>query len=152
MLPGCRKEDRWMNFDSGQFKKALVLMGAELPIDTSRPLIAVEGPKDYCKIRSFGWDNVRATLGTEFSDWQLQTLIDYQVPILPLYDDDKGGRAGALRLIRGLKGRVPIMSATYPEGCHDESGKGDPGLLTPVMFRELLQSMRASIKFAFGKT
>lgn len=148
LLPSCTHADRWRNFDAERFKRDRVLLGAELPVDPDRPIIIVEGPRDFFKIRSLGWDNVRATLGSDASDWQIEVLAGYGVDVVPLYDEDRAGEDGRRKLRRRLKG-TSVLSFKFPDEAIDsQTGKGDPAMLTKVTFAELVLSFRRGFNFA----
>ena len=126
-------------------------MGAELKVSKNDPIIVVEGPRDFFKIRSLGYDNVRATLGSKPSDWQAETLASYGKDIVPLYDEDNAGKAGRRELRKQLKGRCKVLSFRFPESAIDpESGKSDPAMLTKETFGELLESFKDVYDFSFG--
>lgn len=153
MVVDCPHENRWRNFDAEAFKRETVMMGMELPVDPDKPMIVVEGPRDFFKIRSFGWDNVRATLGASMSEWQLERLKQYELDVVPLYDEDRAGEAGRRKLRKALSGHVHVLSHSFPpEAVDPEKGKGDPAMLTPELFQVLVQSFRRSFNFARLKT
>lgn len=148
LLPSCTHANRWRNFDAGSFKRERVLVGAELPVDPDKPLIIVEGPRDFFKIRSLGWDNVRATLGSDASAWQIDTIASYGIDVVPLYDEDRAGEDGRRKLRKALKG-TSVLSFKFPEEAIDQhTGKGDPAMLTKETFAELVLSFRKGFNFA----
>lgn len=141
MRPDCPKELRWCNLDAESFKKEFVIMGEELPVDPSKPLVVVEGPRDFYSIRKFGWDNVRAILGSKASEWQLAYLASKGVPIVPVLDSDTAGCLGTLHMRRHLsKAGVKVWSYRYPE--FPEGVKQDPGNLTASLFTDLAASFK----------
>ena len=149
MLKKCSHADRWRNFDAQAFKKEFVLLGAELPTGGDEPIIVVEGPRDLFKLRSLGCDRVRSTLGTEFSEWQADTLASYGVPLVPIFDEDRGGDVARKRFMKMLAGKVPILSYKFPPSAIDPvTGKGDPAMLTKQTLVELRSSFRRAFNFA----
>jgi DNA primase len=150
MLLNCSKANRWRNFDPERFKREFVLMGAELAVDKSKPMIVVEGPRDFFKIRSLGWDNVRATLGASASAWQIETLASYGTDIVPLYDMDRAGEEGRRTLRRRLNGRAAMLSFVFPpEAVDPATGKNDPAALDAGSLRSLVSSFKRSFNFAY---
>jgi hypothetical protein len=149
LLKNIDKRFRWYNYDSEQFKKSEVIMGGELPVDKTKPLLIVEGPRDYCKIRSFGYDNVRATLGISFSDFQIDHVVRTGCNVVPLYDEEDNPhvRKAISRLKKALKSHTHILSYRYPEGYADENGKTDPACLDAEGFGKLVDSFRRGFNF-----
>ena len=148
LLASCTKANRWRNFDAGVFKREYVLMGAHLPIEPGRPLLVVEGPRDYCKLIALGYPNVRAVLGSDTSAWQIQLIASYGVDVVPLYDDDRAGEDGRRALRKSLHGVAHVLGHKFPESAINSEGKGDPAMLTKETLAELVLSFRRGFNFA----
>ena len=126
MLPNCSKDDRWFNYDEGQFKKSKCLMGSEVSLDPNHPVVVVEGPSDYVFVRAQGIPNVRATMGAEFSSYQLEQIVSYGLDIIPLFDNDKAGFIALNKFRKQVAGRCKILSCKYPLKYLDDQSHGDP--------------------------
>lgn len=138
-----QKGQRWCNLDAENFKKDSVLLGAEVPIDRSKPVVVVEGPKDYFNLRRLGVPNMRATLGTSVSEWQLDLLASYNVPLVILYDNDAPGISGRRNLVLRLRRRRAIVwQHSFPNIPGAPAEKQDPGMLTEDLVQDLTASFR----------
>lgn len=126
---------RYYNYDEGEFKKSLTLMGADQPIVRGHPVVVVEGPTDYIYLRSCGVNNVRAFLGAKFSEFQIGMICDYGLPVVPLFDRDQAGHEAAQKFREMAGNRVRIKSFRYPTG----SGK-DPRSIPRVDVPKLVAS------------
>ena len=126
---------RYYNYDEGEFKKSLTLMGAEQPLVPGHPVVVVEGPTDYIYLRSCGVRNVRAFMGAKFSDFQLEMICGYGFPVVPLFDRDKAGMDAAYKIRQMIGNRVRLKSFRYPTG----SGK-DPRSIPRVLVPKLVAS------------
>lgn len=138
MKTGVSKARRWYNYDEGFFKKGLCLGGAELSLEPG-PIVVVEGPSDYISLRARGVKNVRSTFGSEFSDAQLQMLIDYGRDLVPMFDIDEAGIAARRKFIKAVNGRRRLLPVTYPQSAF-EDGKADPRNIAACDIPKLIAS------------
>lgn len=148
LLPSCTQANRWRNFDAGSFKREYVIMGDETPVIQGFPLLVVEGPRDYCKLRALGYPNVRATLGSDTSAWQLERIASYGLDVVPLYDEDRAGENGRRALRKSLRGIASVLCYKFPDAAINDDGKGDPAMLTKETLAELVNSFRKGFNFA----
>jgi 5S rRNA maturation endonuclease (ribonuclease M5) len=116
---------RWFNYNEGEFKKAKCLMGYEQQFEKG-PLIVVEGPSDYVYLRARGVKNVVATMGSEFSPWQLDAILNIGKDIVPLFDIDEAGIAARRKFTKEVNGRARLLPFKYPDSAFDSKNKADP--------------------------
>jgi len=118
--------NRWYNYDPGEFRTGFVIDGQEQPLEDG-PIVVVEGPGDRINLRAMGIPNVCSLLGAEFSKWQVENLVKFGRPIVPMFDFDAAGFKGKNKFIKMVNRRVEIWGYEYPAAAFDEDGKADPG-------------------------
>lgn len=142
MLPNVSSANRWMNYEKEKFKRARCLVGIEQPFEKG-PLVVVEGPSDYFYLRSRGVKNVVATMGAEFSPWQVETMLQIGKDIVPLFDLDEAGIEARKKFHKAINGRCRLLPSRYPKSAFDAKGKADP--------RNIASSDIESLVASFGK-
>lgn len=126
---------RYYNYDEGMFEKSKCIMGAQIPLVQGKPIVVVEGPTDYTYLRSCGVVNLRATMGAEISDWQIEYLCRQGFPVVPLFDKDSAGNAARAKLRKLAGSRLRFKPFKYPE----EAGK-DPRAVPRDLIPDLVAS------------
>jgi DNA primase len=118
-----------------KFPKMGYLYGAH-ELTNRRPLIIVEGPTDYLRVRQFGYRDVVALLGASCSENQAHLITELcgeAIIMLDNPDVDPAGRAGARRIVKMIGDKVRLYQLSYPRGVKD------PGDLTKDQFSEMLR-------------
>ena len=117
---------------SGLRKERLVL-GEQL-IKKDVPILVVEGLFAFATMYELCVDEFCspvATMGSRLSESQRDLLVEFDLPIVLLYDNDEAGRQGLYGpkqsngkfqgggAVDALKSHVPTLIAEYPEGVAD---------------------------------
>ncbi|MBD3260873.1 MAG: toprim domain-containing protein [Candidatus Altiarchaeales archaeon] len=120
--------NRWYNYDKGKFKTGRAILGIHRPIKDA-PIVVVEGPGDYINLTAMGIPNVYCIFGSEFTNWQVDNIVKWNKPVVPMFDFDKPGFIAKRKFIKAVAHRVKIWGFEYPSAAFDENGKADPGAI-----------------------
>lgn len=106
------------------FYKSLVLYNLHrIKSLNSSPLILVEGFFDVFKLHQAGFPNVIALMGSSLSQQQTELLLSLQKKLILLLDGDKAGRNCTEKIIKALKGRLPMAVKYLPDGVQPDNLK-----------------------------
>lgn len=117
--------------------KRQVLLGEHLISPTSDSLIVVEGLFDWAKLAYYSLPVV-AALHAGLTSYQRRLLLEWDKPIVLMYDNDVAGRAADAAARKALSGLVPVFSCQYPNRCDGVSPK-DPAACTRKEIIEMLE-------------
>lgn len=83
-----------------------------------RPVVIVEGPFDWLKVRQAGYDGL-AVMHSGLTPEQARTVRRIGRPIVLMYDNDEAGQKGKDIAAAALRRHVPVSVAPYPRGATD---------------------------------
>lgn len=112
-------------------------------IDTSKPLILVEGAFDVFNLWQYGFTNVVAIMGSHMSKQQEALILKASYNLLLAFDMDKAGKACTNNVIERLQNKCQIRIANIPntkdigELTQDETNNAINNYLTLRKWRAL---------------
>lgn len=98
--------------------KRKLLLGSQLIQPEDEYVILVEGLFDCARLVQYDYPAV-AAMGSELSQEQATTLIQWGRPVYVLFDNDVAGYRGRERVFYRLHPHVPVLNVTLPEGVKD---------------------------------
>lgn len=112
-------------------------------LDTSKPILVVEGLFMYAKLHEYNLDskyNILATMGTGVSSHQRELLVSFGLPVYLMLDNDESGRNATYvgtkttPALKELALYVPVLILQYPKGIED------PDLLTETQICDMIKN------------
>ena len=97
------------------FPREHTLYGLDL-VEMTEDVVVVESPASVLKMRSMGFRNVVATMGSEVTDSQLDLLARFD-KVYSYMDSDQAGYLANKRVVEGLKKRTNVF--VVPLGMED---------------------------------
>jgi len=111
-----------------------IWFGYHLPIDSTSPLILVEGERNLLKLWDEGFTNVWASGGAEISNAQLRTLRTCEAKKMILFmDNDKGGETATKRIVNRLRGFITFYKVRNYYGLNDPAEIIEQGILKKAL-------------------
>lgn len=86
--------------------------------DAGKPVVLVEGPFDYLKVRQAGYDAL-AVMHSGLTPQQRRTVIKIGRPVILMYDNDEAGWKGSDSAAESLRRSARVLRAVYPVGASD---------------------------------
>lgn len=90
-------------------------------VDWAKPLMLVEGGEDRLRLMTLGYWNVVASLTTNFTQTQLGNLTSAPAIIVG-YDEDKAGSRSFAKVLKELRGKIPIFRVFWSRAGMNSKG------------------------------